>query len=46
MVIFRKRLFRKEEKDQDIFLSFDQILGAGFITRSKLAKKASSGVLL
>ncbi|MFR1888334.1 MAG: hypothetical protein ACLSX0_01020 [Anaerostipes caccae] len=43
MVIFRKRLFRKEEKDQDILLSFDQILGAGFITRSKLVKKSVVG---
>ena len=43
MVIFRKRLFRKEEKDQDILLAFEQILGAGFITRNKLVKKSVIG---
>lgn len=42
-MIFKKRLYQKKGEDHNILLSFDQILGAAFITRSKLVKKSVIG---
>ena len=43
IVIFKKRLYQKKGEDHNILLSFDQILGAAFITRSKLVKESVIG---
>ena len=42
-ITFKKRFFNKDQKVNDVVLSFDKIRGAGYITQDELVEKSTIG---